>query len=138
MLPSVPTRWCGEPDGLAFALDLPLLGVPTLDSTAYPHGRDGRPVRAVIAAGRGRYGSALYRWHEGGPHRLSEYANTTFEELAALIVAPTMVAPEQVETGIATERCVQFFGSLGRTPRLGAKFSAPDWRLAWAWCRRKS
>jgi tRNA threonylcarbamoyladenosine biosynthesis protein TsaB len=45
--------------GLAFALDLPLLGVPTLDAAAYPHGGHGRPVRAVIAAGRGRFVSAL-------------------------------------------------------------------------------
>jgi tRNA threonylcarbamoyladenosine biosynthesis protein TsaB len=80
--------------GLAFALDLPLLGVPTLDAVAYPHGGHGRAVRAVIAAGRGRLVSALYRWQDGEVRRVGDYANSTPEELAGLIVEPTIVCGE--------------------------------------------
>ncbi len=80
--------------GLALALALPLLGVPTLDATAYPHGDAGCPVRAVLQAGRGRYVSALYRWREGGLCRVGDYANTTLDELAALIMEPTLVCGE--------------------------------------------
>jgi tRNA A37 threonylcarbamoyladenosine modification protein TsaB len=62
--------------GLCFALGLPLLGIPTLDAVAYPHGGYGHPVRAVIAAGRGRFVSALYDWPGGelaSPDRVREY-----------------------------------------------------------------
>ena len=80
--------------GLAFALSLPLLGVPTLDATAYPHGDAGCPVRAVLTAGRSRFVSALYRWQDGTMQRAGDYANTTLVELAALLVEPTLICGE--------------------------------------------
>ena len=80
--------------GLAFALAVPLIGVPTLDATAYPHAAGGRPVRATLAAGRGRLVSALYRWDGAGPRRVGDYANTTLEGLAALVLEPTLVCGE--------------------------------------------
>lgn len=80
--------------GLAFALGLPLLGVPTLAVAAYPHGNAGYPVRAVLLAGRARYVSALYRWQDDTLRRLGEYTNTTLAELAHLIVEPTLVCGE--------------------------------------------
>lgn len=80
--------------GLAFALAVPLIGVPTLDATAYPHASGGRPVRATLAAGRGRLVSALYRWDGDGPRRVGDYANTTLEGLAALVLEPTLVCGE--------------------------------------------
>jgi tRNA threonylcarbamoyladenosine biosynthesis protein TsaB len=47
--------------GMALAQGLPLLGVPTLDATAYPHlGRD-MPICALVQAGRGRVLWSLYR-----------------------------------------------------------------------------
>ena len=80
--------------GLVFALGLPLLGVPTLDATAYPHGDAGLPVRAVLAAGRGRYVSALYRWQGGTTRRVGDYENGGLADLAALIIEPTLVCGE--------------------------------------------
>ncbi len=84
--------------GLAFARGLPLIGIPTLDATAYPHIGAGRPVRAVLAAGRGRLVSALYRWQGDSPpyglRRAGEYENTSPEGLAALIVEPTILCGE--------------------------------------------
>jgi len=47
--------------GLALAHNLPLVGVPSLDATAYPHLGRAEPVCAVIQAGRGRVCWALYR-----------------------------------------------------------------------------
>lgn len=45
--------------GMALAYSLPLIGVPTLDATAYPHlGND--PVCAVTQAGRGRVLWSIY------------------------------------------------------------------------------
>jgi tRNA threonylcarbamoyladenosine biosynthesis protein TsaB len=46
--------------GIVAARDLPLLGIPTLDVTAYPHLEAGRAVCAVLQAGRGRLAYAFY------------------------------------------------------------------------------
>ncbi len=46
--------------GLALALDLPLVGVPTLDIVAYPYRTQPNPVCAVIQAGRTRVCWAVY------------------------------------------------------------------------------
>jgi len=80
--------------GLAHALRVPLLGVPTLDVLAYPHGGQGLPIRAVIVAGRGRYVSARYVPLDGVLRQASTYANTTLDGLAALIDEPTLVCGE--------------------------------------------
>jgi tRNA threonylcarbamoyladenosine biosynthesis protein TsaB len=47
--------------GMALAQGLPLLGVPTLDATVYPHLGHEVPVCAVVQAGRGRVLWSLYR-----------------------------------------------------------------------------
>ena len=47
--------------GMALPHGLPLIGVPGMDLTAYPHLGQGRPVAAVIAAGRGRCYCSVYR-----------------------------------------------------------------------------
>ncbi len=80
--------------GLAHALGLPLIGVPTLDALAYPHGGQGLPIRAIIVAGRGRYVSARYVPQDGELRQASAYINTTLDGLAALIDEPTLVCGE--------------------------------------------
>lgn len=47
--------------GMALAHGLPLIGVPTLDATAYPHLGDDDPVCAVVQAGRGRVLWSIYQ-----------------------------------------------------------------------------
>ena len=59
--------------GIVLALDLPLIGVPTLDVAAYPHVAGGLPVCALAAAGRRRYGWAIYAAGETPPRRVSEW-----------------------------------------------------------------
>lgn len=80
--------------GLAHALALPLLGVPTLDVVAYPHGGQRLPVRAVLSAGRGRLVSARYVEIGGLLRQAGAYVNTTLDELGALIGEPTVVCGE--------------------------------------------
>jgi tRNA threonylcarbamoyladenosine biosynthesis protein TsaB len=46
---------------LSYGLGIPIIGVVTLDSVAYPHLHSGGPIRAFIAAGRGRAVVADYR-----------------------------------------------------------------------------
>ncbi|HSN78709.1 MAG TPA: tRNA (adenosine(37)-N6)-threonylcarbamoyltransferase complex dimerization subunit type 1 TsaB [Anaerolineae bacterium] len=91
--------------GMALAAGLPLLGVPTLDATAYPHlGRD-MPICAVVQAGRGRVLWSIYRpcppadganavelgdWHGS----CTPIALTEHDGLAAAIDRPTRVVGE--------------------------------------------
>jgi tRNA threonylcarbamoyladenosine biosynthesis protein TsaB len=121
--------------GLVFALALPLLGVPTLDATAYPHGDAGTPVRAVLAAGRGRYVSALYRWQEGAQRRVGDYENGTLAELAGLIVEPTLICGELPHEQLAAWRAT---APLARVvpPTLNARRASCLAEIAWQRHRR--
>jgi len=80
--------------GLALANGLTLLGIPTLDTVAYPHQAQPVPVIAVLQAGRGRVYWAPYAHGPGGwaaqePARLS-----TVPELANAVVRPLMFVGE--------------------------------------------
>ena len=121
--------------GLAFALGVPLVGIPTLDATAYPHGGAGRPIRAVLAAGRGRFVSALYRWQDGATVRAGDYANTTLDGLAALLVEPTLVCGE---VGAGETRRLAELAPLAQvvSPALGLRRAACLAELAWGRLRR--
>ncbi len=60
--------------GLALSLNVPLIGVPTLDVSANIYaGESEMPVCAVIQAGRERYGVALYKNENGAQVRASEH-----------------------------------------------------------------
>ncbi len=56
----------GAAKGLALAREIPLLGLPTLKTVAYPHfdWRRGA-ICAVVEAGRGRLSVGFYRRHRG-------------------------------------------------------------------------
>ncbi len=105
--------------GLAIAQRLPLVGIPTLDVVAAAQGRDRRRLAAVIQAGRGRIGIAIYRWQFGawqlheGP-RLSTWANLKEE-----IAEPTLFCGEIDRAG------VEVIGRLGDR----AVLLPPAWRL---------
>jgi tRNA threonylcarbamoyladenosine biosynthesis protein TsaB len=80
--------------GLALANGLTLLGIPTLDTVAYPHQAQPVPVIAVLQAGRGRVYWAPYAHGPGGwaaqePARLS-----TVPEMANAAVRPVMFVGE--------------------------------------------
>lgn len=80
--------------GLALALSIPLLGVPTLDATAYAHSHQPLPVCAVLPAGRGRWCTAFYQVIENTWQRRSEYALVSQDELIASLKEPTLVCGE--------------------------------------------
>jgi tRNA threonylcarbamoyladenosine biosynthesis protein TsaB len=60
--------------GLAYARQIPLLGIPTLDAVAYAHVHQPLPIWAILAAGRGRYSIAQYSAKRGAIKRVSDYA----------------------------------------------------------------
>ena len=80
--------------GLALALDIPLLGVPTLDATAYAHCRELLPVCAVLQAGRQRLCVAFYQTISGKWARRGNYELMTPEELVASLKQPSLVCGE--------------------------------------------
>jgi len=80
--------------GLALALDVPLVGIPTLDVLAYAQGPKRGPVCAVLQAGRGRVCAAFYRRRRGRWQRQGDYRLTTLDELCAEIETRTFFCGE--------------------------------------------
>lgn len=80
--------------GLALALHLPVVGVPTLDVLAAAIPVRDLPLAAILQAGRGRLAAVWYQaagkeWHAQG-----EAVITRVEELAQQIRTPTLVCGE--------------------------------------------
>ncbi len=60
--------------GLAYGLNIPLLGIPTLDALAHAHAWQPLPLWAVLAVGRGRFAVARYTARRGAVKRAGDYA----------------------------------------------------------------
>lgn len=58
--------------GLAFALKVPIIGIPTLDAIAHTHVSQTQPIYAILAAGRGRYSVARYAVQDGKAVRVGD------------------------------------------------------------------
>ena len=84
----------GAAKGLAFASGLPLVGVSTLEATAYPHRGSGAVVVAVIVAGRDLAGWAAFDARGGGWRRLSDDRVSSVDELAAALSGEALLAGE--------------------------------------------
>ena len=68
--------------GLAFSLDIPLVGISTLEAEALPFAFTGLPLCPIHDAGRGEIAAALYRQADSW-QRLKEEYLTTVESLCA-------------------------------------------------------
>lgn len=83
---------------MAYALSIPLWGVPSLDALAYGQvAVTAAQVCAVLSMGRNKLAWALYRTKGARWQRLTPYANTSPEEMAATI--------KEGATSIATLFC---------------------------------
>ncbi|HEX9925185.1 MAG TPA: tRNA (adenosine(37)-N6)-threonylcarbamoyltransferase complex dimerization subunit type 1 TsaB [Anaerolineae bacterium] len=85
--------------GLALPHKLPLIGIPTLDITAYPWRDSGVKVWAIAQAGRGRILAACYDRLDGQWQPLAEPRLTNFEDLAARIEDRVLCTGEIDERG---------------------------------------
>lgn len=77
--------------GLAFALKVPLFGIPTLELLAANAPSGGSTVCAVLDARRGEVFAALFTVEEEGPVKLREEAILRPEGLAKIIPSGTLV-----------------------------------------------
>jgi tRNA threonylcarbamoyladenosine biosynthesis protein TsaB len=80
--------------GLCLALEIPILGIPTLESITYAVGDPGGPVDAVLEAGRGRLCVAHYRFEEGLPRQQGDLLLVSEREWVPDTEEPVLVAGE--------------------------------------------
>ncbi len=94
--------------GLALAHGLSLVGVSTLDFTAYPHQAQPVPVVALVQAGRGRVYWAAYAHGPAGWAAQEPAGLATVEALASRIVRATVFVGEV--TPAVQETLTHFLG----------------------------
>jgi len=83
---------------LAYSLEIPIWGIPSLDVLAYSHvAVTAAQVCAVLSMGRNRMAWALYRTRGTQWRRLTPYANSTASEMA--------VSVKEFESNLATLFC---------------------------------
>ena len=86
--------------GLALALKVPLVGVPTLDALAYSQPDQGLPLYAVVQAGRGRVCAALYQREGKRWRRATDYCITTLADLCQQVEGPAFFCGEMDAEGV--------------------------------------
>lgn len=84
--------------GLAFSLNIPIVGISTLEAAAYQHAETGLPVCPVFNAGREEIATATYRKKNGQCRRIAEERLTTVDALCAEITTKTLFCGEFVPT----------------------------------------
>lgn len=80
--------------GMALALHIPVIGVPTLDALVAAQPVRDLPLAALLQAGRGRLALVWYEAQEGKWQARSEPQITTAEELVLQFNKPTLVVGE--------------------------------------------
>ncbi|MDR3589964.1 MAG: tRNA (adenosine(37)-N6)-threonylcarbamoyltransferase complex dimerization subunit type 1 TsaB [Negativicutes bacterium] len=117
---------------LAYALQIPLVGVPTLDALAYGCPVPGAVLAATMDAQKGNVYIALFRWGTAGleqlsPPRVMDH-NAAFAELAAL-TEPVVVLGEAV--GLYAEALGKVKGVAAAEPHVAMPRAASVALLGW-------
>ncbi|HEY3477238.1 MAG TPA: tRNA (adenosine(37)-N6)-threonylcarbamoyltransferase complex dimerization subunit type 1 TsaB [Anaerolineales bacterium] len=86
--------------GLAFARQLPLIGIPTLDILAAAQAKSRRPLIVAIQAGRGRLAAGWYKpsrngWQAKGMARVMTVTTLIDEVKAPVVVCAELTAEER-------------------------------------------
>lgn len=111
--------------GLAFALNIPLVGIPSLDVIASAQPLDERPMVAVLHAGRQRLACLTYAVKDGAWVAQGEPVVLDAKDLVKTIESPTLICGELSEDArtiigrrwknaviIPPERCLRRAGYL--------------------------
>lgn len=108
---------------LAYALQVPMIGVPSLDLLAFPARYSQRLIAAVIDARRGEVFHALYRQVPGGIQRVSEPAVSRPEDLASELLA---ASTETLLVGDGARCYADVFEGIGHLEMAEAGLAYPN------------
>ncbi len=84
--------------GLAFSLDVPIIGISSLETEAYGHAQSGLPICPIFNAGRGEIATALYQKTNSGWRQLIPEHITTVDALRDEITEKTLFCGEYLNT----------------------------------------
>lgn len=117
--------------GLALVLDVPLLGVGTLEAEASTFGFTGLPLRPIHKAGRDEIATALYRQHDDEWQCLEETHLTTVSAVCRKTRRKTLFCGE-IPADIVTD-ILQYLGrkaiiATGNTPFRGSALAVLGYR----------
>lgn len=118
--------------GLALTRSLPLIGVPTLDVVAAAQGKDDRPLRAVLQAGRKRICVADYRWKRGKWREVDAPHLATWSTLAEETTEPSLFCGEIDQEGA---RVLAALGRLAKLVPAAARLRRAGFLAELAWQR---
>ena len=127
--------------GMALALSIPVVGVPSLDVIAAAQPLDERPMLAVLHAGRRRLAYVTYKVQGDAWVAQDEPAVVDARELVRTIVSPTLICGELSQEGrsilgrrwknaeiVPPERCLRragFLAALGWVRIIVGDFDDP-------------
>jgi len=80
--------------GMALALRIPMVGVPTLDILAAAQPRSDNPLAVLLQVGRGRVAVGWYKWARHSWETQGSIEIKTVEKFSEEIETPTMVCGE--------------------------------------------
>jgi len=80
--------------GLAFSLDIPIIGISTLEVEAYPHAETGLPVCPIFNAGRGEIATAIYQKRRNRWCQIVAEHITTVDSLCSQVTTETVFCGE--------------------------------------------
>lgn len=82
--------------GLAFSLEIPIIGISSLALEAYQHAETGLPICPIFNAGRGEIATALYQKKDNQWRQLAAEHITTIDALCSEISGKTIFCGEYV------------------------------------------
>jgi tRNA threonylcarbamoyladenosine biosynthesis protein TsaB len=118
--------------GLALALNIPLVGISTLEIEAYPFAFTKLPTCPIHNAGRGEIATALYQQTDGW-HCLTEEHITTVDSLCRQIKRKTLFCGEIPASVI--ERLQQKLSTRAIIPDAAARLRHASFLTALGWQR---
>lgn len=88
--------------GLAFSLEIPMIGISSLELEAYQHAETGLPICPILDAGRGEIATAIYQKKDNEWRQLTAEHITTVDQLCPQITTKTIFCGEFIPS-IATQ-----------------------------------
>ncbi len=129
--------------GLAFSLEIPIVGVSTLEVDAYQHAETGLPICPMFNAGRGEIATAIYQMKRNQWCQLTPEHITTVDASCSQITTKTIfcgefipfIAPQLrrrlkqraiISTSAARLRRASFLAELGQGRLATGDYDNPD------------